>query len=636
MLSVLRRTMPFIFPLLFLLPTLRAQQTLQNVPAELVRFPDLILYNGKIATMSDASLTSDPGRTVQAIAIAGDRILFIGSNNEAMRFAGSKTRKIDLKGRTVVPGMINTHTHMHDHALWLWAAKHPKETDSVMKRFSVGGSSYAELTRGIELVLKENAGKWLPGQWAWISLPAKPESPDIEIGIPYLANNVMSRRKLDELAPGVPVFLHAMPKWVLSTTARNTFLGMYDVPATDENEEGLSLDTTFRRSLMIDGYFRYHLDELADAIENGLKYEAALGFTAYSSHIEPLRVFDAYMKLVRAGRMPIRLGYADGNCEQMDQDKPGCLVRRSDIAGLGDKFFWNVGVTLRGIDNEPPDLCSTMEAPKEYKDREKCLIAPGTAGAKAVKIALMSHLRFVPNHSYGDKGMDHFMDIIDEIMKEDPTITLDYIRSLRLSADHCGFYPRKSQIPRMAKLGMIISCGGRMVDRSSIWLKIYGPNNADRISPIKSMLAGGLMPTAEGEFFDAESGNESTVFAQYMALITRKGTTGKLIGPEEAIDRVSLLKMATVWPSYYVLKEKELGTLEPGKFADLLVFNKDYFSVPESELSTVYPVMTVVGGKPIVVREEYAAEAGLAAVGPQMKFKFAEGKESELLKLPNR
>lgn len=622
--SAIRRWMSFFLPCFVLVPFLGAQQVLQNVPAELVHYPDLILYNGKIATMNDATLTPAPGSTVQAIAIGGDRIMFIGSNAEMMRYAGPQTRKIDLKERTVVPGLMNTHTHIHDHALWLWALGHPAESNSVMKRIAVSGNSFDELTKGIEFAMKENRDKFSPGQWAWIALP-EGASTKTGIGFDYLVKHGITRAKLDQLEPKIPMFLHANPKWMLNTAARNAFLSMYELPPTAEIELGADLNSTFRRSLMVDGYFRYHLDELANIIGDALKYQAALGFTTYSSHIEPLRVHDAYEKLVRSGQMPIRLAYADGNCEQMQPDKAGCVLRKNDIAGQGDKFFWSVGVTLRTLDAEVPEFCSTMEMPKEYKDRERCILSPGSVMARAAKVALLSRQRFIPNHSAGDKSMDYFMDIVDEVMKEDPSINLDYIRSLRITADHCTFYPRKAQIPRMARLGMVLSCGPEYLKLNARWLGVFGEKYADRAAPIKSILSGGVMVTAEGEF-DVETGEGPTVFAQYMPYITRTppNRPNKPIAPEEAIDRVTLLKMTTVWPSYYVLKEKELGTLEPGKFADLVVFNKDYFTVPESELPSVYPVMTMVGGKPLVVREEYAAESGFPVAGPQMKFQFKD------------
>jgi len=211
---------------------------------------------------------------------------------------------------------------------------------------------------------------------------------------------------------------------------------------------------------------------------------------------------------------------------------------------------------------------------------------------------------------------------MEQAMKDDPAITLDYIRSLRVSADHCGFYPRKEQLQRLVKLGMIISCDSMFVNRSAPSLKIYGDRYANRIAPIKSMLAAGLMTTAEAELGDIETGTSETLHAQLVHLITRINDRGEKIAPEEAIDRFTLMKMSTVWPSYYVLKEKEIGTLEPGKLADFVVFNKDYFTIPQDQIGSVFPLMTVLGGKTVVLREELAKELGTAAVGPQIKFQF--------------
>jgi predicted amidohydrolase YtcJ len=307
----------------------------------------------------------------------------------------------------------------------------------------------------------------------------------------------------------------------------------------------------------------------------------------------------------------------------------GCFARKGHVAGLGDKYFWSVGVTLGGLDAGPPQICTTMEAPKEYKDQERCLLEPGNDYAKAMHAALMSHLRFVVNHDYGDKTMDYVMDIIEQVMKEDPAFTLDHVRSLRPTADHCGFYPREAQIPRLKNLGFIISCDSMFVNRSAPWLKVYGVDKANRIDPIKSMLNGGVMVTAEAELGRVETGTSETLHAQLVHLITRTNDRGQKIAPEEAVDRQTLMKMSTVWPSYYVLKEKDLGTLEPGKYADFVVLNKDYFTIPESEIGSVFPLMTVLGGKTIVLREEFAKELGTGAVGPQEKWLFKTEAEPE-------
>ncbi len=91
-----------VFAVVVLTTAVRTQETL-TVPAEMVQFPDLIVHNAKIVTMDDISPTGPPGSIFQAMAIREDRIQFLGSNAQVLRYAGPRTRKIDLQGRTVVP-----------------------------------------------------------------------------------------------------------------------------------------------------------------------------------------------------------------------------------------------------------------------------------------------------------------------------------------------------------------------------------------------------------------------------------------------------------------------------------------------------------------------------------------------------
>src|SRR5688572_17089438 len=90
---------------------MRAQTTM-TVPTELIQFPDLIIHNAKIVTMDDTTPMGPVGNVFEAMAVRGDVIQFLGTTAQVLRYSGPQTRKIDLKGRTIVPGLIDTHTHL--------------------------------------------------------------------------------------------------------------------------------------------------------------------------------------------------------------------------------------------------------------------------------------------------------------------------------------------------------------------------------------------------------------------------------------------------------------------------------------------------------------------------------------------
>jgi predicted amidohydrolase YtcJ len=610
-----------------ILPALRAQQTVQ-VPVELVSYPDIIYHNGKIATLDDPGVNSNVGRFVEAVAIRGEKIQFVGSNAEVLRMAGPNTKKVDLKGYLMTPGLINTHTHLHDSLVNGWAERNPEKTEAIRKSFTVSGKTNEEITKGIELVVKEQMAHPLPGQWAWISLGGGGTG----IGIKYLEDKVMTREQLNALAPQLPVFVGAHPEFLWNDAARNSFLRWYEVEPTDENEEkAITIDTTMGRSLIADFYFDSHMDELANVLEEGLSWQAAGGFTTFSSHIVGLRKMPAYTQLVREGRLPVRFAFSNRYCQQIEVDIPGCFLRAGDYAGMGDpsQFMWNVGITLGGIDNGPPAICTTMEAAPADKAREDCIIQPGNDYWRAVYAAVRSRYRYVVNHSWGDGGIEYVLDIIDQVMKENPEgFTLDFVRSRRYSGDHCGFYPNKNQIPRMARINWHLSCDPGALSRSAPWLSVYGADAANQIGPIKTALAAGIKVGLEEEMGYNLARPDPEIRSMWLAampFLTRKTNRGEDIAPQEAIDRNQLIKMATTYAASYVMREDFIGSIEPGKLADLVVWNKDYFTVPQEELGGVYPVMTILGGKTLVLRNEYAQVLGTQPIGHQPRFRTTPG-----------
>ena len=321
--------------------------------------------------------------------------------------------------------------------------------------------------------------------------------------------------------------------------------------------------------------------------------------------------------------MPIRFGFTDRNCQMMVVDIATCFARKQDMAGWGTPYFWNVGVTLGALDHDAPTICHTMEASPKVLALRKCYAEPGGPYNDAIYAAVRQRLRYNINHVMGDKSVDHFMDVIERAMKDDPGITLDYVRSRRFSSDHCGWYPRVGdQLERMARFNIVLSCASKEIEDQGFFIpKVYGEQYANRIGPMQSVFKAGVIVGAEG----GGSGTadvELTPFARFYPYMTRRRSDGVVLAPEEAVNRVQLLKMSTSNAAYYVLKEKDLGTLESGKLADFVVLSKDYFTIPEEEIPTVMPLMTVVGGKIIVCREELASDIGISAVGPQIQFAF--------------
>ena len=615
--------------------TLAAQETM-TAPAELIQFPELIIHNAKIVTMDDVNPNGTVGTTVQAMAVRGDTILRLGTDAQVLRMAGPQTRKIDLKGRTVVPGLFNTHNHLHGGYISAWVRKFPEEEAKLRamenrRRFNVTGKSFEELTKGIELVIKEQMAGAPEDQWADISVPSRGKY-GFGIGTPYVIDGSMTREQLDALAPRRPVSVSGEGVALLNTAARNKLLDVFRLDHTDEAEYytmigsgGSTPSNSSPGQGFTEQFWAARVPMMADGLEDGMKHFAALGWTGFSSHIIGLRIYDAYLKLAREGRMPVRFGYADRNCQIMVVDIPTCFSRKQDISGVGDNYFWNVGVTLGALDHDAPTICHTMDASPKINALQKCYAEPGGPYNEAIYTAIRQRLRYVVNHVMGDKSMDQFMDIIDRAMKDDPGITLDYIRSLRLSADHCGWFPRGDQIERMAKLNIQLSCGPKEIDDQGSFIpKIFGEKYANRIGPMASVFKGGMIVSLEETRADGTEDPAPTTFSRVFPYISRKRFDGVSIAPEEAINRIQLMKMMTSNPAYFVMKEKELGTLETGKLADFVVLNKDYFTIPEADIPTVYPLMTVVGGKTIVLREELARDIGLSAVGPQLNFIYED------------
>ena len=148
-------------------------------------------------------------------------------------------------------------------------------------------------------------------------------------------------------------------------------------------------------------------------------------------------------------------------------------------------------------------------------------------------------------------------------------------------------------------------------------LRNYGEQAVQWISPRVSETEGGVMNTFEID--RAIGASDLTAFWVLSVGITRKAYDGKVYAPSQRADRGALLKAATIWGAHYVLREKELGSLEPGKRADMVVLDKDYLTVPVDEILNIRVLMTMVGGKVVHLVPSLAREIGMQPTGAQVE-----------------
>ncbi|MQA82029.1 MAG: amidohydrolase family protein [Streptosporangiales bacterium] len=562
---------------------------------------DLIIVNGKVVTMDDRTASGGVGTVATAMAVKDGRIVALqgkggrdgrgkgDANSSVMALKGPGTKVINLKGRTVTPGIIDTHSHAHEYAV----DNHGQDlvdTFPEMKVSAVEGSTPEELLDNIKTTLEARVSDAQPGDWIRMTLSNR------NAGLQVYNDGRLSREFLDPVAPDNPVHVNIATSHIVNTAGWNELEALYGeglgLHPEGDPEQGRLPHTPWGRALpqlMILNQDPRGLQEVTDLIESELREDVTYGVTSMSSSLsEPLSIA-ALQELNRRGDMPLRLGWGHST----NPVSPSFYRSLGDIRNLDSNSLWNDGVSLASVDKAYPRICSTVPVLADDPGAI-CFLDKGSIMRETLESMIASGYRFSNTHVAGDKALDQLLDVIEEASAR-AGLSKEQIRARAHTVDHCTLNPRPDQIPRLKDLGIIISCEPKYINDTSPQVKsTAGEEYLRWVVPAKSLIDGDVR-LASG--VDYHFSSDRSVFWLLDLLVNRQADDGTVYAPEERINRVQALKTFTTWASEYVQKESEIGTLEEGKLADFIVLDRDYFSIPEGDVPSVKVVMSVVGGK---------------------------------------
>ena len=594
-----------------------------TVPAEVAEhgYADGIFINGKVVSMDDQGYNNNPGTIYQAMAVKRDRIMALATTAYVRTLANANTRIYDLQGMTVIPGLIDTHNHNFGGQIGPTMGINAPDTGIVV---NVQAGKDMETTRlRIETAIKDSVAKVKSGEWINVGIDDNQQE-----GIS--SNRIFAwvgqgelepKERLTRIAPANPVIVHQNSRATMNEAGWEVargFLPHFDDYAAEEisevpesNERGLiAVGETTAMTWNI-FYRNQPQSRLAEMVRRGWERLVAQGITTFASRVHNPRIMDTVTYIHREMDQPIRFGAL---YEVHRKPEDPAFVRKfysytGNLTGVGDDYLWIHGVASELWDSSFPQSClgPDLPAPPQIKKRELCP-RPGVMYWDVLETALKNGWRLAGVHGLASDGVRRFTQLMDKVVME-TDITAEDIRKLRPTVEHVealGYVP--DVMAKVKEYGIILNVNPPRLVREKEYIQDYGPKAEEFMMPVKKWLDNGF--TVVGHF-------EGGAVGSTMNNLIRREVNGRVVLPDQKLDRVVVMKLFTTWAPLYMLKEKVLGTLETGKMADFVVLDKDFFTIPDTEIPTIRPQMTVVGGITRFVHPDLAKTWGTPPVGYQ-------------------
>src|SRR5437763_3083607 len=538
--------------------------------------PELILINGRIATVDHSRPFAE------AVAIHQGRFIAVGSNEEIIRLRASNTETIDLGGRTVIPGLNDSHMHPIRGGL-----------NYNMELRWDGVPSLADAMR----MLKEQAQRTPPPQWVRV-IGGWTEFQCAERCMPTL-------EEINQAAPDTPVFvLHLYDRVFLNRAALRAVGYTRDTPEPiggeiQRDKQGNPTGLLIARPNAMILYAtlakgpKLSQEDQMNSTRHFMRELNRFGVTSaidagggFQNYPDDYQVID---ELHKRGEMTVRLAYnlftqrpkqelADFK-QWTHMTKPGDGDDFYRVNGAGEMLVYSAA-DFEDILEPRPDMAPVMESE-----------------IKAVVRHLVENRWPFRLHTTYDETIGRALNVYEEINREIP------FNGLHWFFDHCETISDRN-IERIKALGGGIAVQNRMAFQGEYFVERYGAKQAERTPPIRRMLELGV-PVGAGT--DATRVSSYNPWLSLYWLVTGKTVGGLVLYPENnRFERMEALRLYTVGSRWFSSEDGKKGSIAPGQLADLSVLSADYFSVPEDDIKRIESVLTMVGGKVVYAAREFS------------------------------
>ena len=545
---------------------------------------DLVLVNGRVLTVDSTD------RIAQAIGIAGNRIVAVGTTADVERLAAPNARRIDLRGRTVTPGLLDAHIHF---------ASGGADSKFVLDVGYPAVKSIADVAAAVRRkVAAAGRGEWIQGRgWDEGKLAER---------------RVIVARDLDAVSPDNPVILTQTTGHY--SVANSVALRLAGVTKDTRDPPGGTIDrnpdgtpTGLLRESAAGLVRRLVPSRSAADIDAGVrelvKAYNAEGMTGAKDLNVSQQTWDIYKKAQQDGALTVRMFALWSGGRSVDAAKRVIAERAATsrpYESTGDDRVIAGGVKLY-IDGSGGARTAWLydDWNKDYRGVDAGNRGYPTSNPDTLRtIIRMYHDAgmHVSVHAIGDRAIDWVVDTYDQAMRENPK------KGLRHGIIHANI-PTDRAIDVMARLQREFDAGYPEPSATFAWwigdtyAGNFGPTRSPRLNPFATFRAKGMIWANGSDFgvtpFPARYGIWAAVAREPLLGIHGHDPFGR----KESVDARTALRAVTIWAARQMFLENKIGSIEVGKYADLAVWDRDFYSVPTAQIKDAKCLMTIFDGK---------------------------------------